>query len=98
MYKWKKVRANKYCLYLNNNLDINLHLGDFVHTLRVSTYLNCEDNKEDLTIFAVKKQDNIEDVLIEAQKLAIQVIRDKLKKYKSAVEECEHLIDGLRGV
>ena len=98
MKKWKKVRANKYCLYLNNNLDVNLYLGDNVHTLRISTYLDCENHKQDLITLAIEKQDNINDVLIKAQESTIQVIRDKLKKYKSAVEECEQLVDKLREV
>ena len=98
MNKWKKVRANKYCLYLNNNLDINLYLGDTAHILRVSTYFNSENHKEDLKTFTIEKRDKIEDVLAEANLIAIQVLGNKVKKYKNVVEECEKLIDQLREV
>lgn len=95
MLKWNKIRANKYCLYIGNNLDINLHLVDNGYTLCISTYLAAQKHKEDLKTFFMEKEDDINEVLEKAKSLATQVIKAKLADYKSAVEECENLITKL---
>jgi hypothetical protein len=95
MLKWNKIRANKYCLYVGNNLDINLYLVDNGYNLRISTYLTAEGHKEDLKTFFIAKESDINNVLEKAKSLAIQVVKAKLTKYKSAVKECEDLLTKL---